>query len=63
SFALTVGLLVHLQGTMTGTFAAINLWILLASLILLFRPFQKIKWVHLAVFTLVIMTLEMILIN
>ncbi|MEM6318054.1 MAG: hypothetical protein AAF960_10310 [Bacteroidota bacterium] len=42
--------LIALEGPMTGIFTSMVLWMIGASLMLLFRPFQKVQLWHILVF-------------
>ncbi|MEM1120720.1 MAG: hypothetical protein AAGJ18_09745 [Bacteroidota bacterium] len=42
--------LIALEGPMTGIFASMVLWMIGASLMLLFRPFQKVRLWHILAF-------------
>ncbi|WP_103866196.1 hypothetical protein [Aquimarina sp. I32.4] len=47
-------------GTVTGLFCSLLIWTLLASAILLFAPFQKVKHVHVIFLGLLIISTELL---
>lgn len=62
TFILSASLLIHILGLATGIFVSIGVWMLLASLMVLFAPFQVIKFIHVGLIILVFTALEILLV-
>lgn len=59
TFLVSTIIFTYKFGLGVGIFTSLSLWMVLASLIILFLPFQVIKWPHLALAFLVVAIIEM----